>query len=386
MNGRKGFWAAGVYIRESKIACVLGEVVLSHVPEIASVRVPRTDRSPEIVIAEVSCDGKRPEEALKECAEAIRDQVSALGLNLRAVHVACFGGLLSTKKSDKRLVAKPKYGVLTNVSSYPDGWEGLNIYKLFKDILYVDGMRPEIDVGTDVDAAAFGEFLYECKNLKGVALARYVRETTLVCLNFSRTINIGIVRRGELWEGESHPLLSTFRPRRFTIWSGEKNKTWFDLFEGNCPYHKDCIEGLMGVQALEERTEIPFYDIPPDHEIWELVAYYIAQTCIAVTSILMPTAIVLTGRCTRQINNRQFSEEILRRVRGHFYSRLCDEEGMFRPSYIDPDDLDPKEFIRLPRRPILKSGARAEAGLPGRHGALRLAAKEVYRLEGQLSS
>ncbi len=380
MPRREEFWAAGVYIRESKIAIVLGEVVFSDVPRIGPAYVPQTRRRAEIKLDEVDCEGKLPEEALREAAEQISQRVNAAGVNLRAVHVACFGGFLSTRPQDKRLVRRPVYGVLTNVSAYSEAWGGLNVYRAFIDVFRLYGLKAEVNVGTNADAAAFGEFLYECKHLRGQALARYVRDTTLVCLNFSRTINIGIMRRGDLWAGENHPLLSIIRPPRFTTRNG-RGGTWFDLYEGNCPYHKDCIEGLIGVKALEERTELPFFDIPDDHEVWETVAYYIAQACIAVVSVLMPTTIVLTGRCVRQIDGDDFSEKILRRIRGHFYSRLSDDSGHYSPAYLDPAVLDPDEFIRLPRRPKRKNSNYRKGGLPGRHGAIRLSAREVHRLE-----
>lgn len=318
MARRKEQWAAGVYLREHEIVCVLGEVVLSHIPTIRGDKIPNARRTMEHPVAAINCRGKRPKYAVWEAAEAIAAVVLANDLDLRAIHIASFGGFHSLKQADKRLVREPRYGVMTNVSSYPDGWDGLKVYNIFKDVFSNHGLQPQVDVGTNVDAAAFGEFLHGCKSLLGQDLMRYVDETTLVCVNFSRTINIGIVRNGELWSGENHPLLAMLRPSRFTI-EDQDGSTLFDLFEGNCPYHRDCLEGLVGVAALEQRTGFnDLEDIPDNHEVWELLAYYVAQACIAVVSILVPSSIILTGRCTRQIEADDFSETFVKRVRGHF--------------------------------------------------------------------
>lgn len=377
MTKRKEFWAAGVYLREHEIVCVLGQVELSQVPTIGTEKIPNAGRTTEYPVPSVDCQGKSPEEAVRQSAEALVAVVAENKLELGAVHVASFGGFVSLKQADKRRVRDPRYGVMTNVSAYPEGWDGLRLHSIFEKAFRDRELSPHIDVGTNVDAAAFGEFLYGCRNLRGQELMRYVNETTLVCLNFSRTINIGIVRNGDLWTGENHPLLAMQRPARFTIEDGEGN-TLFDLFEGNCPYHRDCLEGLVGVAALEERTGFDdFRDIPEDHEVWELLAYYVAQACISVVSILVPSTIILTGRCTRQIEADAFSEVFLKRVRGHFYGRISDGCGNFRPAYLDPAQLAPEEFIRLPSLPHKTPNGKKHGGVPGRHGALRLAAKQV---------
>lgn len=369
-------WAAGVYIRERSISCLIGEVIHPGVRQLAPRLAPKTRNRKKITIPDVTCSDREPAAALEECARLIGEAVRQRGIDLRAVHIACFGGFVSIKPSDKGRAEKSGYGRLTNVSAYPR-WDGINLYLTFRDALAEYDVRPQIDVGTDVDAAAYGEYLYEARDLPQQKRAKFVNEKTLVCLSFSRTINGGIVRKGELWAGEGHPTMSIIRPPRYTVPDG-KGGSYLDLYEGNCRFHRDCIEGLIGASALEERTGLPFEDIPASHHVWEVFAYYAAQLCIYVVGILKPSAIVLTGRSIRQLDDLDFADGLVKRIRGHFYSRLTNGEGEYRPDY--PELMNKGDFIRLPRPPAetLRGGGRLP-GLPGRHGALRLAASEVVR-------
>ena len=371
-------WAAGIYIREREIVCLVGQVDMppagTSITRVGQKPVPHTLNRDIVTIPPVSCLDKLPAIALSECADLLYSNVLRHRLNLQFVHIACFGGFISTDKSDRDVDNYQKYGVLTNVSSYPKDWHGLNLYKIVKNRLHRNSLSPAISVGTDVDAAALGEFLFDMRNLRGQEQVRYINERTLVCLSISRSINGGIIRRNEIWEGEKHPLMSIIRPPRFTINSG-LDGTWTDLFEGTCQYHKDCIEGLIGVGAIEARTGLFFDDIPDDHPVWDIVAYYVAQLCICVVGLLTPSTIVLTGRSIKQMDVGNFSETIIQKIRGHFYFHLTDSIGRHQPSY--PELLDKPEFIRLPRQPKRNNIEYPTGGVPGRHGALRLAASEA---------
>lgn len=347
-----------------------------HIPKISGFPVPYTrNRSITIYIDSLG-DKEDPGQYIRRAALSLREVVEENGIKLSSVHVACFGGFWSNRKQHQG--RKPVYGVLTNVSSYRDGWNDLNIHEIFSSCLGGHNNNLSLSYGTDVDAAAFGEFLYEGRRrgFKGEDLDAFYSNYTLIALNFSRSINGGIVRHGELWEGASHPLMSAIRPRRFTI-SVPGHGMWTDLFQGDCIYHQDCIEGLIGVSALEARADMPFTEIPPEHPVWEIFAYYAAQLCITLASILSPSTIVLMGRSTHQTENSKFSSHILKMIRNNFYERIGDGRGNFRPGYEDLRKM--REFIRMPTQPERLDPSHPKGGLPGRHGALRLAAADVLR-------
>ena len=73
-----------------------------------------------------------------------------------------------------------------------------------------------------------------------------------------------------------------------------------DPFEGNCPYHKDCFEGLAAGPALNERWGQRAETFAPDHPAWELETTYISQALQSVICTLSPERIVLGGGVMQQ--------------------------------------------------------------------------------------
>ena len=73
-----------------------------------------------------------------------------------------------------------------------------------------------------------------------------------------------------------------------------------DQYEGTCPYHKDCLEGLAAGPSIEARIGIKGQDLPQDHPIWDIQAFYIAQALINYTLTLAPEKIILGGGVMNQ--------------------------------------------------------------------------------------
>lgn len=388
-------WACGIFIRERAISCLLGEVETSDTIKFSSHPVPFTRDRTAHQIRDVRCsEYGTPKEALEQAAQLVAQCVVENGLDLRAIHVACFGGFKSLKQNDKHVTGEALYGVLTNVSSYPIGWEGLPLYNVIRDVFASHKLAPQIDVGTNVDAAVFGEFTYSIRNYwknadeSDVAqdsphherereLRSIIDNSTWACLSFSRTINIGVFHNGKHWDGQHHPLLAAIRPQRLSV-KDDDGRFKIDTFQGTCSYHGDCLEGLIGVEAIEQRANMDFDEIPQNHDVWEYVAFYVAQACVATVATLAPNAILLIGRAFRHLHDYEFAKKLTKRVRGHFYASLRDPKtGEYRPAYVDPVVMPPSEFIRLPVRPKREDPMHPEYGLCGRHGALRLAAQKV---------
>ncbi|TLN24506.1 ROK family protein, partial [bacterium] len=68
-----------------------------------------------------------------------------------------------------------------------------------------------------------------------------------------------------------------------------------DPFNGNCPYHGDCFEGMASGPALNRRWGVPAEKLPPDHPAWELEAHYIAAALSTFILTLSPQRIILGG-------------------------------------------------------------------------------------------
>lgn len=133
---------------------------------------------------------------------------------------------------------------------------------------------------TDVNAAAFGELK------QGVACGNQ----SCIYLTVGTGIGGGVVMNQQVFEGVSHPEMGHIFVKRHPE----------DTYEGACPYHQDCLEGLASGPSLEARTGIRGEDLQADHPIWELQAYYLAQALVAYTLILNPEKIVLGGGVMNQ--------------------------------------------------------------------------------------
>jgi fructokinase len=72
-----------------------------------------------------------------------------------------------------------------------------------------------------------------------------------------------------------------------------------DPFEGSCPYHGDCFEGLASGDALRQRWGAPAEELR-DPVVWELEAWYLALGLVNVVCTLSPQRIILGGGVMKQ--------------------------------------------------------------------------------------
>ncbi|MBF0844510.1 ROK family protein, partial [Streptococcus danieliae] len=82
-------------------------------------------------------------------------------------------------------------------------------------------------------------------------------------------IGAGVIQDGIFIGGQGHPEM------------GHVPVAVHDLdrkagFEGICPFHGDCLEGMAAGPSLEARTGIRGENIPLDSDVWDIQASYIA--------------------------------------------------------------------------------------------------------------
>jgi fructokinase len=73
-----------------------------------------------------------------------------------------------------------------------------------------------------------------------------------------------------------------------------------DNYEGKCPYHGDCFEGLAAGPAIEGRWGKKANELADRNEVWKLEAYYIAQALVQYILVLSPKRIILGGGIMKQ--------------------------------------------------------------------------------------
>ncbi len=94
-----------------------------------------------------------------------------------------------------------------------------------------------------------------------------------------------------------------------------------DRFEGVCPFHGRCWEGLCSGPAIEQRTGIPASELPADHPGWEITIRYMAHALVNLTCVLSPRRIIVGGSVRK--GGRLGETAYFARLRDHFRSILA---------------------------------------------------------------
>lgn len=201
-----------------------------------------------------------PGETLRETIALIRS-LSA-GERPAAIGVASFGPVDLHEDS-------PSYG---HVASTPKKhWSGADVVGPLRASFGVP-----VGFNTDVNGAALGESQWGAT--QGLHTSVYVTVGT--------GIGGGGLVRGQPLHGLLHPEMGHLTVRRHPD----------DDFEGICPFHGDCLEGLAAGPALKRRWGRPAHELDEHLRLaTEIESYYLAQLAAAVTYVLSPQRIVMGG-------------------------------------------------------------------------------------------
>jgi len=170
--------------------------------------------------------------------------------------------------------ASPRFGHIT--STPKPGWRNTDFVGPLRDALDVP-----IAFDTDVNAAALGEYRW------GAAQGL----DTFVYLTIGTGIGGGGMVGGTLMHGLVHPEMGHM------LLPHDRDA---DPFEGVCPFHGDCWEGLAAGPALEARWGQPGHTLPETHEAWDLEAHYIALGLVNLICALSPERLILGGGVMQQ--------------------------------------------------------------------------------------
>jgi fructokinase len=225
---------------------------------------------------------------------------------LRAIGIGSFGPLDLHESS-------PTYGCVKTTPK--PGWAGADIVGPFR--LAFPGVPVAFE--TDVSVAALGEYYWG--NASGLSDFVYV------------TIGTGIgaaaLVGGRLVRGLVHPEMGHMLLPRIAG----------DAFEGACPFHGPCWEGLCSGPALRRRTGLAAEDIPPEHGAWELQTQYIAYALANITAVLSPQRVIIGGGVGRagRLGRENFFRLIREKTRaalGGYISSPALDGGL--ESYVVP--------------------------------------------------
>ena len=178
-----------------------------------------------------------------------------------ALGIASFGpAAVDRRRSD--------WGFVLNTPK--PGWSSTDIAGRYRRLLDV-----EVGFDTDVNAAALAEARW------GGAIATSCN----AYVTLGTGIGVGCVVRGNPLHGWLHPEFGHLKARRMPG----------DHFKGNCPFHGDCIEGLISGPAIAARSGMPGERIEDSHPVWNGVVHDLGELLVGLILAVSPERISLGG-------------------------------------------------------------------------------------------
>ena len=202
----------------------------------------------------------KPEETLAQVIAFFKEE------NIEAMGIGTFGPINIDKDSEQ-------YGFVTTTPK--PGWSNYD---------FLGKMKQEFNIpfgwDTDVNAAALGEATWGAA--KGL--------DSCVYYTIGTGVGVGVYAEGSLVHGLVHPEGGHVLTRRHPD----------DSFEGACPYHGDCLEGMAAGPALEKRWKVKGSELAVDHPAWAIEAFYIGQAVSSTILLLSPKKVILGGGVMHQ--------------------------------------------------------------------------------------
>lgn len=199
-----------------------------------------------------------PAETLAAAVAWLRAQAR----DYRAIGIASFGPLDLDP-------ASPAHGCVR--ATPKPHWSGANLIAPF-----ADAFSCPVAIDTDVNGAALAEARWGAGKGHG----------SLLYLTIGTGVGGGFVSDGRLLYGLSHPEMGHVRlPRHADD----------HAFDGVCPFHGDCLEGLAAGPAIIARWGRSLSELGPDHPAQAMIAWYLGRACATFQAVMEPARMVLGG-------------------------------------------------------------------------------------------
>lgn len=259
----------GIEAGGTKMVCAICEVDSAAIGEVAaSYQTGEVSRSQGMktsdtqvrILERVSIPTRGPEETFSDMIAFFK------GKGIEALGIGCFGPLDLNRNSRT-------YGYITKTPK--PGWADCDVVGTFERALQVP-----VGFDTDVNAAVLGEVAWGAA--QGCDSAIYITIGT--------GVGVGVYSNGSLMHGLVHPEAGHILLAKHPA----------DTYEGKCPFHPNCMEGLASGPAIEARWGKKGTELAERDEVWELEAYYIAQAVANYIMVYSPQKIILWGGVMHQ--------------------------------------------------------------------------------------
>jgi fructokinase len=216
-------------------------------------------RNSERITDACRIETRDPESTLREViAFFTKHPIAALGIGmfgpLELRPGALYGALLATPKP---------------------GWDRFHFHKHLAKHFTIP-----IVIDTDVNVAAIGEARLGAG--RGCQVVLYVTVGT--------GVGGGVLVNGRPLHGLMHPEFGHIPMPVLRDAAG-----LVDAFQGNCPYHGRCLEGLIAGPAIQRRTGIAGEQLDPNHPAFDWAARYLGVGLASAVMTLSPERIIVGG-------------------------------------------------------------------------------------------
>lgn len=251
------------------------------------------------ILEKVTVPTTRPEETLPRLRDALERWHHDGGFE--AIGIASFGPLQLSKDL-------PGFGAMLKTPK--PFWSGAAVAVQLTEPFSCPWM-----IDTDVNGAGLAEYRWGAG--AGCSSVCYITIGT--------GLGGGLILNGQAVHGAMHPEIGHIRIRR----------VHGDTFAGACPFHGDCIEGLVSGPALAARFGMPADSVEESHPVWSHVADDIAELAGTILLTTSPQRLLFGGGVT---TSRPF---LLPKVRARVVERL----GSYLPFL---DSTSAEDIIRAP--------------------------------------
>lgn len=216
-------------------------------------------RGADDILAQATVPTRAPDATLADI-ETRLDQWFATTA-IRAIGIAAFGPLQLNPDA-------PDFGAV--IATPKPGWSGINSRSRL-----LARYRTPVVLQTDVNGAALAEQRW--------GAARGLRSHAYITIGTG--VGVGLVVDGRPVMGLTHPEAGHIRAPRAPG----------DDWPGCCPFHGDCIEGLISGPAIAARHGRPGHEIGANDASWGYFTHTLAGLLHALALILAPERISIGG-------------------------------------------------------------------------------------------
>ncbi|GAB9474293.1 Fructokinase [Globisporangium polare] len=274
---------------------------------------------PQNIVEQCKIETTTPKETLDTAIAWLQTQ------KFDAIGIASFGPIDLNPSS-------PTYGYIT--STPKPHWGNTEIVGVFQRAF------PDTPIGfeTDVNAPALYEVTHGGHG--DISSACYITVGT--------GVGVGVALDGKAVHGFMHP-----EGGHVFVPPAEADRE--AGFNGVCPFHGACVEGMVGSPSIAARTGLDRRDVhtlTDDDPIWDTLAHYLAYLCMNLTLTVSPQVIVIGGGISKR-------EKLFTLIREKFEKYLNNYvtypavEKYIRPSFHP--DIGLVSSVELARLTLLKN-------------------------------